>query len=38
MTGSRFTVGRTQALATRLDTLEDSTSAAVFRDRVRAGR
>jgi hypothetical protein len=36
MTGSRFTVGRPQPLAARLDTLQDSTDAALFRDRVRA--
>ena len=35
MTGSRFNVGRERPLTTRLDTLQDSTSAAVFRDRVR---
>jgi hypothetical protein len=36
MTGSRFTVGRAQPLSARLDTLRDSTDAALFRDRVRA--
>lgn len=36
MTGSRFTVGRARPLDARLDALEDSTSAAGFRDRVRA--
>ena len=35
MTASRFTVGRAQPLPARLDALENSTDASVFRDQVR---
>ncbi len=36
MNGSRFTVGRAQPLSTRIDRLQGSTDAALFRDDVRA--
>jgi hypothetical protein len=36
MTGSRFTVGTAKPLAARLDTLQESNDAALFRDRVRS--